>query len=65
MNLMKHFFIFRSILLRVEGKQKGPLKGKLFILKVRQLPFDINPDKSYHKVCIQFNVTREIILETN
>ena len=43
-------FTDRSILLRVEGKQKGTLKGKLFILKVRQLPFDINPDKSYHKV---------------
>ena len=65
MNLIKHFFIFRSILLRVEGKQKGALKGKLFILKVRQLPFDINPEKSYHKVCMQVNVTREIILETN
>jgi hypothetical protein len=52
-------------LLRVEGKQKGALKGKLFILEVRQLPFDINPEKSYHKVCMQVNETREIILETN
>ncbi|XP_052087812.1 uncharacterized protein LOC127724762 [Mytilus californianus] len=42
-------FTDRSLLLRVEGKAKGALKGKLFILKVRQLPFDINPDKSYFK----------------